>query len=365
MVDDPYGDEGTETCRTLEDKCQDCRDINVNDIVTTHFTNCGKPFWCQGATGIERQYRLCLDLFREWHLVRLSLENEWINRYPTYRPRYAPTPDTKTIQGFYLNFSVSHCTKSGAYIKMTFPSVSEDELWISRGNNSELVLPNNEFEGGSRDLQRRNLSVQQTDTPPIQISSLTSAPGLIRPTAQISELIQVSASNANKTLVAYAVSVTSCDHSKSQILLDGAAVLHQSIRLTASQSKYAYRMVAFIHSDARECAPHFTKLGFDVQLRDTPFNETEIRNQALINVQGNSCCGSKEYIKLYSYLLKEYQIVVHMDLDTLVLKPMDDIFDLMLDPAFNRSRIDAMWLKPEEFPRQVDFLFTRDYNMVE
>jgi hypothetical protein len=47
------------------------------------------------------------------------------------------------------------------------------------------------------------------------------------------------------------------------------------------------------------------------------------------------------------------------------LKPMDDVFDLMLQPHSNRSKIDAMWLKPEQFPERVDFLFTRDYNMVE
>ena len=62
----------------------------------------------------------------------------------------------------------------------------------------------------------------------------------------------------------------------------------------------------------------------------------------------------------------DYPVVVHLDLDTLVLKPMDDLFDLMLDPSsFDRSRVPAMWLKPEEFPSRVDFMFTRDYNMVD
>ena len=56
-----------------------------------------------------------------------------------------------------------------------------------------------------------------------------------------------------------------------------------------------------------------------------------------------------------------------MDLDTMVLQPMDDMFDWMLVPLFDhhRIRVSAMWLKPEYFPPLVDFMFTRDYNMVD
>ena len=35
-------------------------------------------------------------------------------------------------------------------------------------------------------------------------------------------------------------------------------------------------------------------------------------------------------MKLYSYLLFDYPVVVHLDLDTLVLRPMDDLFDFMV-----------------------------------
>jgi hypothetical protein len=124
-------------------------------------------------------------------------------------------------------------------------------------------------------------------------------------------------------------------------------------------------MIVFVHPDAQECAPVMQKLGYEVQIKETPFNETEIQNQKLRSAQKNSCCGAKEYLKLYSYLQFDYPVVVHLDLDTIILKPMDDVFDLMLDPSFDRSEISSMWLKPEEFPPRVDFVFTRDYNMVE
>ena len=76
--------------------------------------------------------------------------------------------------------------------------------------------------------------------------------------------------------------------------------------------------------------------------------------------------GEKEYLKLYSYLLLDYPVVVHLDLDTLVLKPMDDVFDIMTDPLYNRIKFKhhSMWKEEEGRNGLVDFVFTRDYNMV-
>ena len=37
----------------------------------------------------------------------------------------------------------------------------------------------------------------------------------------------------------------------------------------------------------------------------------------------SGCCGEKELIKLYSWTLLQYDRVVHLDLDTLLLKPLD------------------------------------------
>jgi hypothetical protein len=169
----------------------------------------------------------------------------------------------------------------------------------------------------------------------------------------------------SKITIAYAVSITGCPTDKRTSLVDGAAVVHQSIRLASRHSKYGYKMLAFVHPDAQDCAEFLSNLGYEILIRDTPFNETQIQNPDLVKAQGNSCCGTKEYLKLYSYVQFDYPVVVHLDLDCLVLKPMDDVFDLMLDPSFDRTRIPSMWLKPEEMPEKVDFVFTRDYGMVQ
>lgn len=384
MVDNAYGDhvDKKTTCRTLEKECQDCREIHIKDIYSAHFTNCGKPFWCPNPTNwwhrqpeAEKQYRLCMELFREWHLVRLSLENEWVRKYPEYHPIYGAKPDTNTTEGFFLNFSLGHCELGGGYKPMTFPRLNSGDISLLPHELPhevifEGVFPPEKSEGGLANSMLSNTALQQENSiETIQAGTHASSPmstatDVTAETTKVTHFTRATVPPAsNKTKIAYAVSVTSCKLSSN--LLDGGAVLHQSIRLASANSSYGYQMIAFVHPDATECAPHFLNLGYDVQIRDTPFNESAIPNPELVAAQRVSCCGAKEYIKLYSYVQHDFPIVVHLDLDTIVLKPMDDIFSLMLDPLFNRSRIDSMWLKPEEFPERIDFIFTRDYNMVE
>ena len=81
------------------------------------------------------------------------------------------------------------------------------------------------------------------------------------------------------------------------------------------------------------------------------------------------CCGEKELIKLEAYTLTDYPIVVHLDLDVLVLKPMDDLFDLMLQGTAASTSgsaskpVAVMW--PEKpLPHRIDAFYTYDYNMV-
>jgi hypothetical protein len=98
--------------------------------------------------------------------------------------------------------------------------------------------------------------------------------------------------NNNKTIIAYAISIT--QYSPSERLLDRAAVLHQSIKLAAQKSpSYGYHMYAFVHPEAKDYVPMLTNLGYRVQIRETPFNKSEIVNEDLIIAQGNGCCGDR------------------------------------------------------------------------
>lgn len=171
-----------------------------------------------------------------------------------------------------------------------------------------------------------------------------------------------------KATIAYAISATSCS-SVSDKLLQGAAVLGHSVHMSSirnptSGSRYDYHLVAFVHPQAKACSDAFEKLGYEVQMRDTPINVSDIRNEEYRkNVAKQSCCGEKEFIKLYSYTLSDYPVCVHLDMDSVVLKPFDDLFDSMIDgpssPA--RKRIPTMPRSP--MPASIEAFWTRDYNM--
>ncbi|KAL7496704.1 hypothetical protein ACHAWT_004870 [Skeletonema menzelii] len=205
-----------------------------------------------------------------------------------------------------------------------------------------------------------------------------------------------------KATIAYAVSLTSCGssanrndnvanggHSSDPSFSEGAAVLAHSIHLSSirnfaqSGSYYDYKLIVFVHPNARACSDIFEELGYEIQIRDTPFKVADIKSEWLQeHIVKSGCCGEKEYLKLYSYVQFDYPIVIHLDLDSLILKPMDDLFDVMLaekskgvnakegggkeeeDVESTRKRIAVMHDDPLPPSGSIDAYFTRDYNMV-
>ena len=104
-------------------------------LLCARSANCGKPFWClnpanRWTNSVDQSIknRLCMDLFREWHLVRLSLENEWVRKYPDYHPVYGDAPNTSTPFGFFLNFSLGHCGMRNQYIPITYPHLQSGDF---------------------------------------------------------------------------------------------------------------------------------------------------------------------------------------------------------------------------------------------
>jgi len=173
-----------------------------------------------------------------------------------------------------------------------------------------------------------------------------------------------------KATIAYAVSVTSCPK-PIHFVTDGAAVLKHSIYLSSidnpnSTSLYSYEMIAFLHSDAIECFESFIRLGFEVMIKDTPFKAEDIRQKYLRDhIKKGGCCGDKEFLKLYSFVLIDYPIVVHLDVDTILLKPMDELFDEMLFPTDEKKRILLQFPEKDSKTSKIEAYFTRDYNLVD
>jgi len=161
---------------------------------------------------------------------------------------------------------------------------------------------------------------------------------------------------------AKAVSLTSCG----RFLLDGAAVLKRSIQLSSypfADSNYKSKMYVFAHPSTSECIEQFRDLGYEILLKEVPINVTEIKGNFLREkVIKTGCCGEKEYLKLYSYTLTDHPIVVHLDLDSLIIQPLDELFDAMLEVGNRTLDVPVMFGTP--LPQKIDAFFTRDYNMV-
>ncbi len=204
-------------------------------------------------------------------------------------------------------------------------------------------------------------------------------------------------------VIGYAVSITGCGHDP---ITEGAAILQHSIHLnsvryhhnnnnnnhTSSSSRrgrYDYQMYAIYHSSAKECAMTLQDLGYTLLERETPVPISEIQGEFLrTHITENGCCGEKELIKLYAYTLTQHPLVVHLDLDTIIVQPLDPLFDYMLlltqrqqsssssslpttseqDKIHERMKSLVMW--PDRFPplssktTTTDAMFTYDYNMV-
>ena len=171
-----------------------------------------------------------------------------------------------------------------------------------------------------------------------------------------------------KATIAYAISLTGCDGDGLHV--QGAAVLGHSIRLNSaanpqSTSQYGYKLFMFVHPDAVSCAKPFGDVGFEILVRDTPVNVTDIRGEFLrTHVHKIGCCGEKEYLKLYSYQMTDYPAVVHFDMDCVLLRPLDDLFDAIIEgpQSAGAKNLPVMFGNP--LPEKIDAFFTRDYNMI-
>jgi hypothetical protein len=129
MVDNPhsFNEKLNKTlCTTLEPdlSCENCRHTPLEKVYTAHFTVCGKPEWCsvQDPDDTSKGARLCMELFREWHKLRLSLETEWIQNFPNYVPELVYVNASESRRMYLRSFFHGHC-RGSQYIPMKFPNL--------------------------------------------------------------------------------------------------------------------------------------------------------------------------------------------------------------------------------------------------
>jgi hypothetical protein len=177
--------------------------------------------------------------------------------------------------------------------------------------------------------------------------------------------------------------------------MDGAAVLQYSIRnATGAKSKYRYQFYAIYHPNATACAQSLGSLGYVMMEREFPVQLLEIRNpfyRGILPRSGTSlghpfyrrspvsptsnplraegCCGEKELLKFEAFLLTQHPVVVLVDMDVLVLKPLDDILDLIIfnkrppDDEHSTGARHLMWPQ-RKIPEDIWLLYVNDYALV-
>lgn len=167
-------------------------------------------------------------------------------------------------------------------------------------------------------------------------------------------------SSQSSVKVAYVISITSCPPANMTptAIFDGPAVLAHSIQKL--ESRYPYDLVAMVLPSAMNCTSHLPLFGYKLIERDLGFTMESIggRHDYQRYIRYDGCCGESEFLKLEAYTLLEYDVVVHLDTDLLILKPMDGIIDAMI--GIDNSTIDVLH-KDRPLPEEINFMFTRDY----
>lgn len=127
--------------------------------------------------------------------------------------------------------------------------------------------------------------------------------------------------NFKKLKIAVAITVT-----KDGDYLDGAAVLQHSFRLTKSRHDVDY--VAIVHKDVKTTRDALASLGFIIHEYEQPIFSSEIQGKHLREtIDKSGCCGALELLKLRAYQLIQYDKVLLMDMDAIIVKNIDFLFE--------------------------------------
>lgn len=167
-----------------------------------------------------------------------------------------------------------------------------------------------------------NIEVVPPSQPPVQ-----SQPPLSVPILPVTRNVSSSAlTTESSKRIAIAITVT-----KDGPFLDGALVLGYAAKKYHSAkyaSKYFIDLIAFVTKKAVAVRPTLIKFGWKIYEKDLPVALDEIKNQEYAQrMRDSGCCGADEFLKLWAYTLTEYHKVLHLDMDCIIFKNLDSLFD--------------------------------------
>ena len=159
-----------------------------------------------------------------------------------------------------------------------------------------------------------------------------------------------------KKTIAYAFSFIKCEGARESAsgLIDSILILRHSIHKISSRnpdsgSNYDYKIFVIVHRMAEECSRVLGDLGFEMIVVDEPIKANEIEGELRHHhFRRELCCGHHEFVKLYAYKLPA-EIIVHVDIDFAFFKPMDNLFDAMLEDKDSPKGITAREMIPLDY----------------
>ena len=205
---------------------------------------------------------------------------------------------------------------------------------------------------------------------------------------------ETSTKQSNKTTkeavatVAYHVTLTGCSFRFRKFFRDDLSVLKHSIELNSyplnPNSKYSAKFYGIVTPDiiGSGCADALEAEEFTLRILELPATPATIKPPLNETIAKNGCCGHGELMQLYTYTIDPelHPISVNLDLDTLVLKPFDTLFDTILYPhdtpegEVARERlIREGYVAPTYTHQHPDTViqhqtfhafYTKDYNMI-
>jgi hypothetical protein len=93
-------------------------------------------------------------------------------------------------------------------------------------------------------------------------------------------------------------------------------------------------------------------------------SQTFAHGASYLHDQKPGCCGEKELLKFEAFTLTQHDAIVLLDMDTMVLNPLDEALDLLLDGKVPADAASHLMYPERPIPEDVWILHTSDFEMV-
>lgn len=95
-------------------------------------------------------------------------------------------------------------------------------------------------------------------------------------------------------------------------------------------SKYSHNFYAIVHPAAHTIVKVLEQLGYRVEIKGSPIWK-DVVSDPYLQANAPSDLGFRDLMKLHAYTFTRHQVVIMVDFTTIILDPLDDVIDEMLE----------------------------------